>query len=84
MESADAIEETFPVKEISIQGAKEKSIPTGHVYIHLWWSRKPLTVSRAVVLATLFDAPKNKAESERLRELMHQLLLGKILLTLCY
>ncbi|MCB2218984.1 MAG: DUF1156 domain-containing protein [Bacteroidetes bacterium] len=65
------IEEFFPVKEISAGGAKEKSIRHGHIStIHLWWSRKPLTVSRAIVLASLLDAPKNNGEYVKYRDLI--------------
>ena len=48
------IEETFPVKEVSEESAREKNIRRGHIStLHIWWSRKPLASSRATAYAAL-------------------------------
>jgi hypothetical protein len=40
------IEETFPVKEVSIESAREKNIRHGHIStLHIWWARRPLESS---------------------------------------
>ncbi len=44
----------FPIAEVSRQAAREKSIRHGHpLTLHLWWARRPLASSRAVLLALL-------------------------------
>jgi len=55
------IEEILPIKEISKESSREKSIRKGHIStLHLWWARRPLTASRAAVYGSLVDAPKDK------------------------
>jgi hypothetical protein len=42
----------FPIAEVSRHAAREKSIRHGHPStLHLWWARRPLASSRAVLLA---------------------------------
>jgi putative DNA methylase len=51
------IEESFPVKEVSIESAKEKNIRHGHIStLHIWWARRPLASSRATNYAALIPA----------------------------
>ena len=48
----------FPIAEVSRQAAREKSIRRGHPStLHLWWARRPLASSRAVLLALLLPDP---------------------------
>ncbi|URR35774.1 DUF1156 domain-containing protein [Thermosynechococcus sp. HN-54] len=48
------IESRLPLQPISEASAREKSIRHGHIStLHIWWTRKPLTASRAAVFATL-------------------------------
>lgn len=48
------IEEILPLKEISLESAREKSIRQGNIStIHLWWARRPIIASRAAVLGSL-------------------------------
>lgn len=62
------IEDTFPVKEVSIHSAKEKNIRHGHIStLHIWWARRPLAASRATAYAALIPAPKNEKEAEEKR-----------------
>jgi adenine-specific DNA methylase len=48
------IEEIFPVKDVSEESAKEKSIRHGHIStLHIWWARRPLAASRGTSYAAL-------------------------------
>ncbi|MGB9748059.1 MAG: DUF1156 domain-containing protein, partial [Bacteroidales bacterium] len=63
------IEESFPVKEVSVESAKEKNIRHGHIStLHIWWSRKPLASSRAINYAALIKAPENIEEWNKKRQ----------------
>jgi len=64
------IEESFPVKEVSIESAREKNIRHGHIStLHIWWARRPLASSRATSYAALIPAvsPDNKKEFNKKR-----------------
>ncbi len=63
------IEESFPVKEVSIESAKEKNIRHGHIStLHIWWARRPLAASRATAYAALTHAPKDIDEWNKKRQ----------------
>ena len=48
----------FPIAQVSRHAAREKSIRHGHPStLHLWWARRPLASSRAVLLALLLPDP---------------------------
>ena len=48
----------FPIAEVSRHAVREKSIRHGHPStLHLWWARRPLASSRAVLLALLWPDP---------------------------
>ena len=48
----------FPIAIVSKHAAREKSIRHGHAStLHLWWARRPLASSRAVLLALLLPDP---------------------------
>ena len=48
----------FPIAEVSKHAAREKSIRHGHPStLHLWWARRPLASSRAMLLALLLPDP---------------------------
>lgn len=54
------IEETFPVKEVSEQAAREKNIRHGHIStLHIWWARRPLASSRVTNYAALIPPPED-------------------------
>ena len=62
------IEESFPVKEISEQAAYEKNVRSGNIStIHIWWSRKPLSLSRATNYAALISNPDNPKDLNKIR-----------------
>ena len=48
----------FPIGAVSRHAAREKSVRHGHPSTyHLWWARRPLASSRAVLLALLLPDP---------------------------
>jgi putative DNA methylase len=52
------IEVALPIKEISAESVRDKSIRHGHIStLHLWWARRPLPVCRGVVFASLVPDP---------------------------
>ena len=68
------IEETFPVKEVSEESAREKYIRHGHIStLHIWWARRPLASSRATAYAALTSPPKNTNEWSRKRDFIRDL-----------
>lgn len=65
------IEETFPVREVGAQSAREKNIRHGHIStLHIWWARRPLAVSRATAYAALVPPPASPEEWQRQREFL--------------
>ena len=47
------IELSLPLKAISEQSAREKSIRHGHIStLHIWWARRPLAARRAATSET--------------------------------
>jgi putative DNA methylase len=71
------IEVALPVKEISAESVRDKSIRHGHIStLHLWWARRPLPVCRAVVFASLVPDPLDPHCPEVFRQAV-ALLLGK-------
>ena len=65
----------FPIAEVSRHAAREKSIRHGHPStLHLWWARRPLASSRAVLMALLLPGPCDphcpKAFKERAKEVL--------------
>src|SRR5262245_55153890 len=60
------IEDFIPIREISAEASREKSIRKGHIStLHLWWARRPLVAARAAVYAALVPAPETPAEREQ-------------------
>ena len=52
------IEVALPLAAINAAAAREKSIRHGHPStLHLWWARRPLAATRAVIWASLVDDP---------------------------
>ena len=86
MSKRKLIEVALPLEAINQAGRAEKSVPKkGHpATLHLWWSRKPLGVARAVLFASIVDDPSARpdlfpseadqtAERQRLFELTEAL-----------
>lgn len=71
------IEVAIPIKEISAESVRDKSIRHGHIStLHLWWARRPLPVCRAIVFASLVPDPLDPACPQAFRDAV-ELLLGK-------
>src|SRR6266567_71907 len=71
MTSHRFIEESFPVKEVGLAAAREKSIRQGHIStLHIWWARRPLAASRATAYAALTSAPTTIEEWQQRRDLI--------------
>ena len=58
------IEVALPLEAVNAAGRAEKAVPKkGHpATMHLWWSRKPLGVARAVLFASLVDDPSARPD----------------------
>lgn len=67
------IEVALPLDVINEASSKEKSVRHGNIStMHLWWSRKPLAASKAVLFSSIIDDPGNylpekEADTERKR-----------------
>lgn len=71
------IEVAMPIKEISAESVRDKSIRHGHIStLHLWWARRPLPVCRAVVFASLVPDPEDPNCPKPFKDAV-ELLLGK-------
>ncbi len=82
------IEDWIPAAAIGVECMRERGSSSAlapHTYLHVWWARRPLTVSRAAVLASLLPANfprdiferllgfgKSGTELAQLRELMDE------------
>ncbi|PKN69056.1 MAG: hypothetical protein CVU54_12150 [Deltaproteobacteria bacterium HGW-Deltaproteobacteria-12] len=70
------IEVAMPIKEISAESVRDKSIRHGHIStLHLWWARRPLPVCRAVVFASLVPDPLDENCPQAFRNAV-EILLG--------
>lgn len=70
------IEVAMPIKEISAESVRDKSIRHGHIStLHLWWARRPLPVCRAVVFASLVPDPLDENCPHAFRDAI-EILLG--------
>ena len=67
----------FPIAEVSRHSAQEKSIRHGHPStLHLWWARRPLASSRAVLMALLMPDPCDPHCPNEFKAQARELLLG--------
>lgn len=72
------IEVAMPIREVSTESVRDKSIRHGHIStLHLWWARRPLPVCRAVVFASLVPDPLDPACPPAFVTAVNQLLGGK-------
>lgn len=58
------IEVSLPLDKLNVAAQKDKNpFLKGHPRsLHLWWSRKPLAVCRAILFASLIDDPSSQPE----------------------
>jgi putative DNA methylase len=64
------IEDYLPIKAISAEASREKSVRKGHIStLHLWWARRPLVACRAAIYGALVPAarfvPEAAGESKK-------------------
>lgn len=65
------IEEELPLDEVNAASAREKSLRHGNIStMHLWWARRPLAMSRAVVFGTLLPDPANDQRRKEILKLL--------------
>lgn len=69
------IEVALPIREISAESVRDKSLRHGHIStLHLWWARRPLAACRAVVFASLVPDPDHPACPSEFRDAVNRLL----------
>src|SRR5436305_13741425 len=67
------IEVALPIREISAESVRDKSLRHGHISrLHTWWARRPLAASRAVVFASLVPDPDDERCPPQFREAVEQ------------
>lgn len=72
------IEVAMPIREVSAESVRDKSIRHGHIStLHLWWARRPLPVCRAVVFASLVPDPLDEHCPKAFRDAVELLLAKK-------
>ena len=65
----------FPIAAVSRHAVREKSIRHGHPStLHLWWARRPLASSRAILLALLMPDPCDPSCPEEFRKAARKVL----------
>lgn len=63
MTNRKLIEVALPLEKINEESSKEKSIRFGHPStLHLWWARRPLATTRAIIFASIVDDPSAHPE----------------------
>src|SRR5690349_2142124 len=68
------IEDLIPIREISEQAAREKSLRHGNIStLHLWWARRPIVAARAAVYGALVPAPATGDERNTHKDFMKKL-----------
>src|SRR5206468_7752981 len=59
------IEDLIPIREISAEASREKSLRHGNIStLHLWWARRPIVAARAAVYGALVPAPADAQQRE--------------------
>ena len=65
------IEEELPLEAVNAASAREKSLRHGNIStMHLWWARRPLAMSRAIVFGTLLPDPGDDARRKAILDLV--------------
>ncbi len=68
------IEDLIPIREISAEASREKSLRQGNISsLHIWWARRPITAARAAVYGALVPAPSDDKERHMYTERMKKL-----------
>lgn len=78
MKAKKLIEVALPIKEISAESVRDKSIRHGHIStLHLWWARRPLPTCRAVVFASLVPDPLDENCPQAFKDAVEDILCSK-------
>lgn len=65
------IEDSLPLKILGEYAQREKPAISKTISgLHLWWARRPLTLSRAIIASSLLKAPNHSRERKELHELI--------------
>lgn len=65
------IEVALPIREISAESVRDKSLRHGHIStLHLWWARRPLAAARAIVFTSLVPDPDDPGCPAAFRDLV--------------
>lgn len=68
-ENRRLIEDYLPIKAISAEALREKSVRKGYIStLHLWWARLPQVACRAVVYAALVLPTRIEYLEKRVKE----------------
>lgn len=68
------IEDIIPLREISEQSSKERSIRHGHPStLHIWWARRPLAACRAAVFSAFIKDVRDPKQKESLNSFIMEL-----------
>jgi putative DNA methylase len=73
------IEVALPIREISAESVRDKSLRHGHIStLHLWWARRPLAASRGIVFASLVPDPDDENCPPKFREFVIRVLKERV------
>lgn len=76
MKAKRLIEVAMPIKEISAESQRDKSIRHGHIStLHLWWARRPLPACRAVIFGSLVPDPLDENCPQAFKDAVDALLM---------
>ena len=76
MKAKRLIEVAMPIKEISAESQRDKSIRHGHIStLHLWWARRPLPACRAVIFGSLVPDPLDENCPQAFKDAVDNLLM---------
>lgn len=68
------IEEVLPIRAVSGEASREKSIRHGHIStLHIWWARRPLVACRAAVVGALLRTHDGTERREDLEQFLARL-----------
>lgn len=73
------IEVALPIRELSFESVRDKSLRQGHIStLHLWWARRPLAAARAVTFATLVPDPDHPCCPDEFRRAVQLHLVDRV------
>jgi adenine-specific DNA methylase len=73
------IEVLMPIAEVSLESVRDKSLRHGHIStMHLWWARRPLAASRAIVFESLVYDPDDPRCPPAFRDKVRELLQDRV------